>query len=69
MNEWLLKVELNGEWEECRFLSRKEALSAFAALAGDYSSRLQRAILFAPALLFRHFDDLKGSSAASGRPN
>jgi hypothetical protein len=50
VNKWLLQVELNGEWEECRFTTRNEALSTFIALAEDYPSRLQRAILFAPAL-------------------
>jgi len=46
--KWLLKVELNGEWEECRFSSREEALIAFTALANDYAVYLNRAILFSP---------------------
>ena len=48
VNEWLLKIELKGEWEECSFLTRKEALSTFVALAADYNGDLRRAVLFAP---------------------
>lgn len=44
VNQWVLKIELNGEWEECHFPSQQDALSAFLALNADY--RLQRAILF-----------------------
>lgn len=49
MREWVLRVELDGEWEECKFPTRNEALSTFAALTEDYERNLQRAILFAPA--------------------
>jgi hypothetical protein len=49
LGEWVLKVELSGEWEECKFASRKEALAAFIALTTDYRIRLRRAILFASA--------------------
>jgi hypothetical protein len=44
---WILKVELNGEWEECSFPSRLEALATFFALTVDYHSGLARALLFA----------------------
>lgn len=50
LNEWVLKIELNGEWEECRFPTRSEALSAFLALAADYC--LKRAILLRPRAAF-----------------
>lgn len=45
MSTWILKIELNGEWEECAFTSHKEALSAFAALIKDYERDLSRAVL------------------------
>ena len=48
MSQWILKIELNGEWEECRFPTCKDALSAFKALAADYKKALKRAILFTP---------------------
>ena len=48
MNQWVLRIELNGEWEECRFPTRIDALSAFVALAADYQRSLKRAILFTP---------------------
>jgi hypothetical protein len=48
VSQWILKIELNGEWEECRFPTRKDALSAFKALAADYKKALKRAILFTP---------------------
>jgi hypothetical protein len=46
MNLWILKVELNGEWEECHFPTQRAALRAFVALAQDYKKALKRAILF-----------------------
>jgi hypothetical protein len=48
VNRWVLKIELNGEWEECSFPSQKEALAAFVALVSDYSQKLQRAVLLRP---------------------
>ena len=48
MNHWVLKIELNGEWEECRFPTRQDALSAFKALTADYKRALKRAVLFKP---------------------
>ena len=48
VKHWVLKVQVNGEWEECRFPTRHDALSAFVALANDYKKALQRAILVAP---------------------
>jgi hypothetical protein len=45
---WVLKVELCGEWEECRFATRAEALAAFIALTVDYSAKLERAVLLSP---------------------
>jgi len=48
LNKWLLKVELNGEWEECAFKTRAEAMSAFAALVRDYTALIKRAVLYSP---------------------
>lgn len=45
VKDWVLKIELDGEWEECRFKTRREALAAFVALAADYDVNLQRAVL------------------------
>ncbi len=42
---WVLKIELDGEWEECKFMTRQEALAAFVALAADYDVNLRRAVL------------------------
>lgn len=42
---WLLRIELNGEWEECGFSSRKEALATFAAVTQDYRANVKRAVL------------------------
>jgi hypothetical protein len=67
VNEWILKIELNGEWEECKFPTRNEALSTFVALAQDYAKSLQRAILFAPRLNLHYFDGLQPTQ--SGAPN
>ena len=53
MEIWILKVELNGEWEECSFPSRLEALATFSALTVDYHSGLGRALLFASHRLER----------------
>lgn len=64
MHEWVLKIELNGEWEECSFFSRNDALCTFVALAEDYERNLQRAILFSPEL-----QTLCESGAPSVRPN
>lgn len=48
MSQWVLRVQVRGEWEECAFNTRQEALTAFAALATDYSE-IQRAILLREA--------------------
>jgi hypothetical protein len=69
VNEWILKVELNGEWEECKFPTQNEALSTFVALSEDYEKSLQRAILFAPGLNLTHFDGPKPWHSPPGRPN
>lgn len=53
MEIWILKVELNGEWEECSFPSRQEALETFSALTVDYHSGLARALLYASHLTDR----------------
>ena len=45
MGKWVLKIELDGEWEECRFATRKEALSAFISLMVDYALLIKRAVL------------------------
>jgi hypothetical protein len=45
MAKWVLKVQVCGEWEECVFRSRQEALTAFVALAEDYSAKMERAVL------------------------
>ncbi len=44
--QWTLRVNLNGEWEECRFQTQMEALEALHSLTRDYSGGIQRAILF-----------------------
>jgi hypothetical protein len=46
VNNWVLGIELNGEWEHCRFQTRQEALASFAALANDYPVKIARAVLF-----------------------
>lgn len=45
MNRWLLKVEVEGQWEECAYLSQAEAVAAFAAVVADYGLALSRAEL------------------------
>ncbi|MBV9760075.1 MAG: hypothetical protein JO340_05895 [Acidobacteriaceae bacterium] len=52
MHPWRLKIEINGEWEECDFPTQNDALSAFVALAEDYKGGLKRAVLFARAAAF-----------------
>jgi hypothetical protein len=47
VESWILRIELDVEWEECRFSNRSEALAAFLALTADYRSALERAMLFA----------------------
>jgi len=42
---FVLRVQLNGEWEECSYSSPDEALAAFAGLAKDYKKAVQRAVL------------------------
>ena len=49
-NKWMLKIQLDGEWEECNFSTCKEALISFAALSQDYRLKLKRAVLLTPAL-------------------
>lgn len=51
MNRWVLKIELNGEWEECEFKTQTDALAAFMAIAADYAVRLKRAVLVSTALV------------------
>ena len=43
---WTLRVELNGEWEECRYRTSLEALDAFAALRKDYKPLLTSVLLY-----------------------
>lgn len=43
--DWILAIEIDDEWEYCRFPERREALTAFAALFQDYSRRIGRAVL------------------------
>jgi hypothetical protein len=45
MAKWVLKVQVCGEWEECVFGTRQEALTAFVALTEDYSAKIERAVL------------------------
>ena len=68
MNDWILKVEVNGEWEECSFPTRNEAVSAFTALAADYNVKLQKAVLIAPASL-REYERPASDRPQLGRPN
>jgi hypothetical protein len=69
VNEWILKIELNGEWEECKFPTRKEALSTFVALTEDYDKSLRRAILFAPTPNLPYFEGLERWRPECGQPN
>jgi hypothetical protein len=69
VNDWILRVELNGEWEECKFPTRNEALSTFVALTEDYDKGLQRAILFAPRPDLTYLDGLECWRPHSSRPN
>lgn len=57
MNNWILKVELDGEWEECSFPTPKEALSAFAALVEDYQHNVSRAVLCSQSTIARQRND------------
>ena len=45
---WILKIELDGEWEQCSFNTREEALAAFEALSSDYTINLNKAVLLPP---------------------
>jgi hypothetical protein len=45
MGNWVLRVEVDGEWEQCSFPTQEEALSAFAALTKDYEVALKKAVL------------------------
>jgi hypothetical protein len=58
VKSWILKVELDGEWEECTFATRLDALAAFKAVAADYKRKLKRAVL--------HSSDFNGETAAGG---
>jgi hypothetical protein len=49
--EWILGIEIDGEWEHCRFSERHQALTTFAALASDYPGEIQKAVLLRAALL------------------
>jgi hypothetical protein len=69
VNEWILKVEVNGEWEECSFPSRTAALSAFTALSADYCINLQRAILIAPRSNPAGLDKIEREPQNIRRPN
>lgn len=51
--EWILGVEIDGEWEHCRFSESQQALQTFAALASDYPGELHRAVLLRSALVPR----------------
>ena len=44
-DEWILRVKLKGEWEECRYPSAREALNAISALARDYSEEIPQAVV------------------------
>lgn len=41
--EWLLKVRVNGDWEQCRFSDSSEAVATLEALAKDYADGLSQA--------------------------
>jgi len=51
VKHWVLKIEIDGEWEQCVFTTREQALAAFVALAADYKFALRRAVLFPSNLL------------------
>lgn len=66
---WVLKIELDGEWEECAFQTRREALTAFIALAADYELKLRRAILFAPERVKKQLLSLAKEKTIYKNPN
>lgn len=43
--EWVLGVQIDGEWEHCRFSDRNQALKTFAAISLDYPREIQGAVL------------------------
>ncbi len=43
--EWILAVQIDGEWEHCGFEDRSQAIAAFQALSIDYVHNIQRALL------------------------
>jgi hypothetical protein len=45
VTNWVLSVELDGEWEECSFATRTEALAMLVALASDYRETLRSVVL------------------------
>ncbi len=42
---WLLRVRLNGDWEQCRFSDPADALATLEALAKDYASLISHAVI------------------------
>lgn len=48
MDRWLLKIELDGEWEECLFNTRSEAFSVFLMLVNDYTTHIRKAVILSP---------------------
>ena len=45
VTRWLLRIQLNGEWEECLFATRKDALATLVALLEDYATEMRGAVL------------------------
>lgn len=50
VKSWKLLIELGGEWEECSYPTRDQALTSFAALASDYRAELKKALLISGRL-------------------
>jgi hypothetical protein len=47
--EWILGIQIDGEWEHCRFPSQTSALGAFTDISADYADKIERAILIRTA--------------------
>jgi hypothetical protein len=48
MQGWILKVQLDGEWEACMFGRREEAEATLDGLISDYGERVSEACLRSP---------------------
>ena len=48
MQSWVLKVQVDGEWEACAFGRREEAEATLDGLISDYGERVSKACLRSP---------------------